>query len=179
MIVAVTESLGTIHKFRSARYWPVTKVSLQMLQCWLGHFWLSSFIPRGTKLSVQLRWHQQCLRRLLSSLNAHLQESQVKQFSRLFTCMWASRWPFCWAHSVHMHGFHPACLSYMPQTCGMINLTVLYYHVASECDEGDDFSDGMTAYTCHRWTVSPPVWDLECTFSVWASVNEWLQTPQV
>jgi len=35
-------------------------------------------------------------------------------------------------HSLHMHGFHPACLS---QTCGMINLNVLYCHVASECDK--------------------------------------------
>jgi hypothetical protein len=53
-------------------------------------------------------------------------------------------------HSLHMHGFHPACISYMPQTCGMINLTVLYNHVDSEHDEGDDISDRMTAYTCYR-----------------------------
>jgi len=53
-------------------------------------------------------------------------------------------------HSLHMHGFHPACISYVPQTCGTIKLTVLYYRVASEYDEGDDISDRMTAYTCHK-----------------------------
>jgi hypothetical protein len=53
-------------------------------------------------------------------------------------------------HSLHVHGFHPACISYMPQTRGTINLTVLYYHVASEDVEGDDISDGTTAYTRHR-----------------------------
>jgi hypothetical protein len=60
------------------------------------------------------------------------------------------------SHSLHMHGFHPACISYMPQTCGTINVTVLYYHVASEDVEGDDVSDRTTAYTHHRYMVSPP-----------------------
>jgi len=95
MILAVAESLGTIHKFQSSQYWPVTKVSLQMLHCWLGHFWLSSFIPYETNLSVQLLRYQQCLHRLFWSLNAHLQISQVRELSRLFNCIWASRWPFC------------------------------------------------------------------------------------
>jgi hypothetical protein len=37
-------------------------------------------------------------------------------------------------HSLHVHGFHPARLSYTAQTCDIMNLTVLYYHVASEYD---------------------------------------------
>ena len=53
-------------------------------------------------------------------------------------------------HSVHMHGFCSPRLSYTPQTRGMIDLTVLHYHVASEHDEGDDISDGTTAYKRHR-----------------------------
>jgi hypothetical protein len=54
------------------------------------------------------------------------------------------------SHSLHMHGFHATCLSFMPQTCDTINLTLLNKHAASEHDKGDDFSDRTTAYTRHR-----------------------------
>lgn len=53
-------------------------------------------------------------------------------------------------HSLHMHGFYPARLSYMAQTCDITNLTVLHCHVASEYEQADDISERMTIYTRHR-----------------------------
>jgi hypothetical protein len=83
----------------------------------LGHFWLKSFIPHETNLSVQLLWYQQCLRRLFWSLNAHLQTSQVKEFSRLFTCIWASRRPFCWKPLLPTHCTCMASMQHVFLTC--------------------------------------------------------------
>lgn len=144
----------------------------------MGHFWLRSFIPHETNFSVQLLWYQQSLHRIFWSLNAHLQTSQVKEFSWLFTYIWASRWPFCWKLLLPTHHTHMASIQHVFLTClrHVARSTWLYFTTMSPTNVINEMTfpiEWLLTHVTGKWFLPRviPRMHLQCL-----GIHEWTIT---